>query len=541
MATAPSRRLEVLDHLTAESLDVLVVGGGATGAGIALDAVTRGYRVGLVEREDLASGTSSKSSKLIHGGVRYLANGDVAMVVEGVRERNRLRDLAPHLVRPLGFVIPVDTVADALMLRAGLSLYDAIGIGQGARTHRRLSVREVLMDAPGLATIGSRGGLRYDDAQTDDARLVLAVAQAAHEHGAVIATHAAVTAVEGRRDGRWHVTVRDELGGQDLDVAARWVVHAGGAWADTLGDVGPDRIGTRIQPAKGVHLTFRREDVPVNRAIVIPSVRDDGRRVFLVPWGDQVYLGTTDDVDMTSGAPTVEASDAAYLLDALNAAFATNLGVDDAIGAWAGWRPLVAGDGQTKDLSRRHVVLEPEPGLVIVTGGKLTTYRRMARDTMDHVAAGDGVRRPSRTGTIALGARGSALDGLGRARRAMQAAGGDLALAGSLYHRHGDRAPVVVSEAAADGELDRLVPGLPYLVGEVRWAVRHEWALTLSDVLERRLRVSLRNAAAGGPAIELAASIMAEELGWSDDERARQVRAYVDGVVRERGVVPLAR
>lgn len=244
-----------------------------------------------------------------------------------------------------------------------------------------------------------------------------------------------------------------------------------------------------LRPAKGVHLCFRRADVAVNRAVVIPSVHGDGRRVFLVPWGEQVYLGTTDELDHdVDGPPTVTDSDAGYLLDALNAAFGSDLTVADAV---------------------------------------------------DVVVAGDGLRRRSPTTRVPLGATGRAVDGVARTRRALAAAGGDQPHAGSLYHRHGDGAGEVVAACAGNDDLDPLVPGLPYLVGEVRWAVRHEMACTLDDLLSRRLRVSLRDAAAGGPAIARAAGIMADELGWDAATIRAQVDAYRDGVATERGVVPL--
>ena len=543
MTWTAADRPGLLDRMAADPLDVLVVGAGITGAGVALDAASRGYRVGMVERADVASGTSSKSSKLVHGGLRYLATGDVAMVLEGVRERERLRRAAPHLVRPLGFVVPTDTALDVAMMRVGLLAYDAMALGRGARSHRRLSQQEVLLDAPGLARGARAGGFRYDDAQTDDARLTLAIVQAARAHGALVVPHAEVVELTPRQGMRpATVQVQDRLGGEAVSLQARWVVGAGGVWADRIGDVPAGTHAPPLRPAKGVHLVFDRRDLAVNRAVVLPSARDDGRRVFLVPWGAQVYLGTTDDAETAVDAgPTVTAGDATYLLDAVNTAFATDLGPTDAIGAWAGWRPLIdTGDAATADLSRRHVVHQPADGVVTVTGGKLTTERQMAEDVVDVLVAGDGIRRRCRTTGISLGASRPVLEGLADARRALQQAGGDPAHAGSLYHRHGDRAPEVVAACASAGELDTLVDGLPYLAGEVRWAARQEMACTLDDVLTRRLRVSLRHAAAGGSAIERAASILAEELGWDAATTDAQVAAYRQAVAAERGVVPLA-
>jgi glycerol-3-phosphate dehydrogenase len=529
-------RAGLLERMAATPLDVLVVGGGITGCGVALDAAARGLRVGLVERDDIASGTSSKSSKLVHGGLRYLATGDVSMVVEGVREREHLRRLAPHLVRPLGFVVPTDTRVDAAMLRVGLLAYDAMAVGHDARRHRRLSTADVLANAPGLARGFRRGGFLYDDAQTDDARLTLAVLRAAIDHGAMAVTRAEVAGVEPGASGV-RVAIRDRHADQDVQVQARWVVGAGGAWADGL-RVDGHAAAPRLVPAKGVHLVFDAVDLPVQRAVVLPSARSDGRRVFLIPWGRQVYLGTTDDPD-DDDVPRMSLEDADYLLDAVNAAFGADLSVSDAIGAWAGWRPLVAGEGATADLSRRHMVHQAAPGVVIVTGGKLTTYRRMAADTVDVVAAGLGA--PGRTSTtrIPLGATATAADGLAATRARLLDLGGDPTWAGSLWHRHGDAAPTVVATASAADELEPLVDGLPYLVGEVRWAARHEMVLSLEDALSRRLRVALRHAGAGGGAIDRAAAILAEELGWSAATRDEQVAAYRAAVQAERGPVPL--
>jgi glycerol-3-phosphate dehydrogenase len=536
---APLARAEVIDRLSTTAVDVVVIGGGITGAGVAWDAITRGYRVAVVERDDLAAGTSSKSSKLVHGGMRYLATGDVAMVAEGVRERERLRRLAPHLVRPLSFVVPTASAKDRAMMQAALLIYDTIGLMGGAHTHRRLRAQEVYALA-GIETGASHGGFRYYDAQTDDARLTLEVFQQARAHGALVLNHASAVdlLVSGERvrgvevvDGPTQATFR---------IQARWVVDATGVWA---GRVAREHgiAAASIAPAKGVHLTFRASDLPIHTAVVLPSRARDGRRVFLIPWGRQVYVGTTDTpYDGSVDDPSVSEQDAAYLLDAVNGAFGTGLGPGDAIGAWAGLRPLIEGAGHTRDLSRRHLVVEAPDGLVTVTGGKLTTFRQMGQDVVDHIGRADGLRTRSQTTRAPLGAAGRALDGLARTRRALAALDMDQELAGSLFHRHGDLAPVVAARAAAAGEADRLVPDLPYLVGEVRRAVRDEMALTLDDVLQRRLRVSIRHAAAGGDAIGVAAAIAADELGWDDTEQQRQIEDYLGRVRAERGAVPLA-
>lgn len=524
---------------------MLVVGGGITGAGVALDAVTRGYRVALVERDDLASGTSSRSSKLVHGGLRYLAQGDLAMVAEGVRERDLLRRLAPHLVRPLPFVIPVPDGRTAAQLRAGLVLYDALAVGRNVRLHRRLDPGDVLRAAPSLVRGFAAGGYRYDDCQTDDARLTLQVAQVARRHGALVLNHAAVIGLiehGGRVAG---ALVRERETGEEHEISARWTVSAAGVWADRVRGLAPDPGDATVLPAQGSHLVFRRRDVPVVTAVAVPSAIADGRRVFAVPWGDQVYLGTTDESYADDrDRPHATAVDAHYLLSAVNAAFDLDLTEGDAIGAWAGLRPLLAdidGSGPSRDLSRRHTVDEDPPGLLSIVGGKLTTFRKMAEDALDRIVAADDVDRgPCVTRRLQLGAAGPAEEGLARVREALRTSPLDARAVAGLYHRHGDLAPTVAGFCHDHEGLEPLVPGLPYLRGEVRWSLRHELARSVDDVLQRRLRVAVRDVAAGGPAIMDTAQVVADELGLDPAEAEAQVRSYLEAVRYERGPVPLA-
>jgi glycerol-3-phosphate dehydrogenase len=536
-------RETALERAAATRLDVLVIGGGITGAGVALDAASRGYRVALVERGDLASGTSSRSSKLVHGGLRYLATGDLPMVAEGVRERDRLRRLAPHLVRPLSFTVPVADARERAELKTGMLLYDGIALGRNVRSHRRLSPEDLAAVAPGLVCGRTHGGYRYHDAQTDDARLTLQVAQTARRLGALVVNHAEVVTVEGDAGRVVGARVRDRLTGGEVDLRARWVVSAGGVWTDALRDLAPHDEEHAVVPAKGVHIVLDRAQLPVRGAVVIPSADRDGRRLFVVPWGEQVYVGTTDDVHAGDlDHAVVTASDAAYLLDAVSAAFATDLGPEDAIGAWAGLRPLrspASGSAASTDLSRRHAIVEDPPGLVSITGGKLTTYRRMAEDLVDRLAAADGAPRPGVTTGLHLGVAGPPGRSLARTVEAGRSLGVPERLARGAHHRHGDAAPAVLRFCAEHDGATPLVEGLPYLTGELRWAVRHELARTVDDLLSRRTRVALRHAAAGGDAVGIAGGVLAEELGLTADEVADQGRRYLDGVRAERGPVPL--
>ena len=536
-----------LERLAAMSYDVLVIGGGITGAGVALDAASRGLSVALVERADLASGTSSKSSKLVHGGLRYLEQGDLGVVRESVVERDLLLRLAPHLVHPQPFVIPDRSRKAGVMLGAGLTIYGGMGHFRSVSKTRRLSGAQVMERIPGLVqhdARAARGGWEYNDCRTDDARLTLAVARTAARLGAEVVTRCEVAELRtlgGRIAG---ATLRDLLSGESFGVAARVTVSATGVWADHVRELaGPNPL--HLQPSKGVHLVFSADEVQARAAAVIPSGHHDHRRIFVIPWGRQVVVGTTDEVyEGPLEAPTVQAEEAEYCCGAVNAAFGLNLTPADAVGAWAGLRPLPRAGakpgGRSDTLSRRHAILPGPPGLVTVTGGKLTTYRKMAEDTVDAVSRELGTSTACRTRSIALGLRGSFAAAVGRAEGVAVMLGVDRGLAHGLVERHGDDAIRIQERAATDGETDLVLPDLPYVRAELRWAVEAELALTVDDVLRRRLRVALRDAAAGGPLADEVAELLRPVLGWSAQEAAASVEEYRTLVRRERGAVPLA-
>jgi glycerol-3-phosphate dehydrogenase len=532
-------REQALQRAAESALDVIVVGAGITGAGVALDAAMRGYRVALVDREDVAAGTSSRSSKLVHGGLRYLATGDLRMVAEGVRERDRTRRMAPHLVLPLAFALARPSRAsERALLKLGLGLYDLLAGGRTVARHDDLSPEALRATAPTLRA-GGRGGHRYWDARTDDARLTLAVVRAATDRGVLAITHTSVDDVLVDRSGRARgVVVTDALTGERATWRARWVVAAGGVWAGALADLVPDgRRGPSVRPARGAHLVLPRDRLPVDSAVVFPSATGDGRRLFAVPWGRQVYVGTND-VPGDDLTPVVTASDVEYLLAALDGAFVDAPRRAEVVAGWAGLRPL-AGEGEdTASLSRRHVVVEAPAGLVHVTGGKLTTWRAMAEDVVDRLVAADGRRVPCRTVGVPLGSVGSLRAGLARAHDAGTRLGLDGVASAALHHRHGDRAPLVMAACAAEEHgTEPLVDGLPYLRGEVRWAVRHELARTVDDVLSRRTRVAVRARDAGvGVALEHVLDVLDEEIGLGDRDAARI--AYLDRVASERGALP---
>ena len=529
-----------------EPFDVLVVGGGITGVGVALDAAARGLRTALVERDDFASGTSSKSSKMVHGGLRYLQNGDVRLVYEALRERRRLMRNAPHLVEILPFMIPIltkDGVVSkkvAKALGSAMWMYDLTGGWRIGKLHRRVSAEEAAAHFPTTHLDKLSAGYLYFDAGADDARLALTVARTAAERGAVVVNRCAVVDVIVDPTQRTATGVVVEADGSRFEVAARCIVNAAGVWADEVRSLDEAEHPDSIRPAKGVHITVPWDKIRVDIAVIIP-VRADRRSLFLVPWGprpdgtfEHVYVGTTDtDYDGPLDDPQCTADDIDYVLTALNQALdpsiTERITADDITGVWAGLRPLVksattASDAsgaaaKTADLSRQHQVAVSETGVVRVNGGKLTTYREMAEDTVDLVAKRlDAPRRARRSAT-----------------RRLRLVGGDRSsssgepgtLEHHLAHRYGTMADEIRALIAFRPDLgEPLVAGQPYRRAEAVYAVRHEMASTLDDVLARRTRAHLFDRPASLAAAPAVAALLAGELGWSPDETARQIDDY---------------
>ncbi|MGH8997935.1 MAG: glycerol-3-phosphate dehydrogenase/oxidase, partial [Acidimicrobiia bacterium] len=512
MSFSAATRRHFLDRLGAETCDVVVVGGGITGAGVALDAASRGLRTALVERGDFASGTSSRSSKLVHGGLRYLDQREFKLVYEALAERQRLMRLAPHLVRLLPFLIPVfgegpGAAAYSRAVGAALWMYDLTGGARIGRIHRRLSPHEALAHMPDLDASRLAAGFLYYDARADDARLTLAVIRTAVHHGAVVANYCEATGLpadpgSGRLVG---VDAADRLDERrSLRISARVVVNAAGVWADRLTDLaGGGSRPSSIRPAKGVHITLPAGRPALDVAAVLP-VPGDRRSVFVIPWGERVYVGTTDtDYDGPVDDPVCTAADVEYLLGALNASLTRPVHRSEVVGTWAGLRPLVqdAPSRRTADLSRRHRLRLDANGMVTIVGGKLTTYRRMARDAVDaavrQLPPGAPAVRRSRTATLPLfGAGGH--DELGGA------------VSAHLAGRYGGQAREVARLADSDPVLaDPLVPGLPYLGAEAVYAARCEMACTVEDVLARRTRALLLDAGATAAAATATAALLA--------------------------------
>jgi glycerol-3-phosphate dehydrogenase len=525
-------RAAALRRLADEPFDVLVVGGGITGAGVALDAVTRGLRTALVERHDLASGTSSKSSKLVHGGLRYLQQGEIRLVYEALAERQRLRHTAPHLVKLLPFLIPLtgaEGVVSPKLVRAmttALWMYDLTGGARIGKLHEKLTADEAAAYLPTLRRDRLVGGFLYYDAQTDDARLTMTVARTAADHGAAVANWTEVVSFTKREDGDISGARLRTAEGDELDVRASVVVNAGGVWSDEVRALDEATHPDSIRPAKGVHIAVPWDRVRNTIAAVLP-VRSDRRSIFVVPMGDRTYIGTTDtDYDGPIDDPRCTAADVRYLLDAVNDALDETITESDVLATWAGLRPLVksASTGRTADLSRRHLVTRSASGVISVTGGKLTTYRRMAVDTVDLAVEELGRGGRSVTRRLRLhGAEGFA----GLTADAAPRLGLAPDVLAHLAGRHGGDTRVLAALVARDPSLvEPLVAGLPYLRAEAVHAVRHELARTLGDVLARRIPARWLAAEASRDAADATARLIAPELGWDDDEIARQVEHY---------------
>jgi glycerol-3-phosphate dehydrogenase len=529
-----------LSRLANEEFDLVVVGGGITGAGVALDAASRGLKVGLVERDDFASGTSSKSSKLVHGGLRYLQQGDVRLVYQALRERKRLRRNAPHLVHVLPFMIPIltkDGVVSKKIARAlgsAMWMYDITGGWRIGRIHRRLSANAAFKHLPTMPRPKLASAYLYYDAEADDARLVVTVLRTAADNGAAIANRCRVDSIQSTSRTQHTINATDTLSGHSFAIRTRAVVNAGGVWADDVRALDENAHPDTIRPANGVHLTVPWEKVQNDIAVVIPVPRDR-RSLFVVPWlsnGDGTYkftyIGTTDtDYKGPVNDPQCTKDDIQYVLDALNASVTTDVTFDDVTGVWSGLRPLVKMDdtsakaGRTADLSRRHKVFASENGVVTVTGGKLTTYREMAEDAVDAACEVIGVKKHSRTKSLGLrGASGR------RSTKTQQ----DVHLDG----RYGSDAKAINELIAADPSLgELLVAGLPYLRAEAVYAVTHEMATSLDDVFTRRTRARLvhrRNCVAVAPAV---ADLIAPLLQWTDAQRSASLAEFLDECARE--------
>ncbi len=549
-ALGPDSREAALAAMRADELDVLVVGGGVVGTGVAVDAVTRGLTTGLLEQRDLASGTSSRSSKLIHGGLRYLEMLDFALVREALQERGLLLTrLAPHLVRPVPFLYPLThRFWERPYVGSGLALYDGMAMlgksgrsmgGMGLPRHRHLSRRGVARIAPDFKTEGVTGAIRYYDCQVDDARMVVALARTAAGHGAHVATRVKVTGFLREGERVVGVRARDLEHQTDLEVRAKVVINAAGVWTDEIQELVGGRGALHVQASKGIHLVVPRDRIRSEAGFI---VRTEKSVLFVIPWGRHWIIGTTDtEWNLDKAHPAASRADIDYVLDHVNTILREPLDHDDVEGVYAGLRPLLSGESEpTSRISREHTVVTPVPGLVMIAGGKYTTYRVMAVDAVDAAAH-------SLKTTSSLAVRDSITDRVpllgadGFETRSNQRvllsrrSGLHVARIDHLLGRQGGLIDDLLALVAARPELAEPLEGAEdYLAAEVVYAVTHEAARHLDDVLTRRTRISIETFDRGVRAAPAVARLMAGELGWSEERVAEEVDHYLRRVEAER-------
>jgi glycerol-3-phosphate dehydrogenase len=534
--------------------DLLIIGGGITGAGAARDAARRGLRVAIVEMQDLAYGTSSRSSKLVHGGLRYLESMEFSLVFEAVSERRVLMDIAPHLVNPLGFLFPVykSSRRGVFTVNLGMWLYDGLSLFRSPKIHRNLSTREISTAEPLLNQEDLRGAPLYYDCSTDDARLTLETALDAAAAGAVVATY--TRAVGLVRDGGGRVVgtrVRDELTGEEREIRASAVINATGPWSDRTRALGTGGGPARLRPTKGIHIVVDAERLRPNNAVVCFHP-DDGRVLFAIPWRDRTYIGTTDtDYPGDPGEVAASAEDVRYLLAAANTYFPTvNLVEDDVIATWAGVRPLISeedANGSESSVSREHVIRVDQDGLITIAGGKLTTYRRMAAEVVERAVqllqltgSLDRRLREAQTATEPLpGAVGwpenDDHEAVAEKIRGSGGQGMTPETARLLGDTYGMRGVDIAELAAQSPELAvPLIEGRPEIMAQVDFAVNVELASTVRDVMIRRTQLFFRDFDQGLSATDAVADRMAALLGWSDEQKITEILAYQQEVARSR-------
>lgn len=530
-ATPLSRagRDEALRQMASEELDVLVIGGGVTGAGAALDAVTRGLRVGLVEARDYASGTSSRSSKLVHGGLRYLEQLNFSLVREALRERSLiLNTLAPHLARAVPFLYPLQhRIWERPYVGSGVLLYDTMGGRHGVPGHRHLTKRQALRAFPSLKKDALVGAVQYYDGQVDDARHTMMVARTAAQYGALCATSTRVTGFLREGDRVVGARVRDLETGAEHEIRARRTINAAGVWTDEIQDMVGGRGQFNVRASKGVHILVPRDRIQATTGIIS---RTEKSVLFIIPWDTHWIIGTTDtDWDLDLAHPAASRTDIDYLLGHANRLLRTPLTHDDIVGVYAGLRPLLQGESEaTSKLSREHAVASPVAGLVMVAGGKYTTYRVMAKDAVDAAVESLPTKvPPSCTERVPLvGAEGYSAAWNQRHVRA-QRAGLHVAWLEHLLHRYGSLTEEVLALVAEDPDLAQPLEGAPtYLRAEIAYAVLAEGALHLDDILTRRTRISIEAPDRGRACAAQVAELVAPLLGWDEAVTAREVEHY---------------
>jgi glycerol-3-phosphate dehydrogenase len=536
----PGSRAKALAAMSTQDLDVLVVGGGVVGAGVALDAVSRGLSTAIVEQRDFASGTSSRSSKLVHGGLRYLEMFDFGLVREALEERGLLLTrLAPHLVRPVPFLYPLHHTWERPYVGAGLILYDGMAMAgkyeMGVPKHKHLLRRQVARMAPDLRTDQLTGAIRYYDCQVDDARLVMNIARTAAAYGAHVASRTKVTGFLREGERVVGATVRDLENDVTYEVRAKVVINAAGVWTDGIQELVGGKGALRVEASKGVHLVVPRDRIRSETGFITKTEKSV---LFVIPWGRHWIIGTTDTPwDLDLAHPAASRADIDYVLGHVNTLLKDPLDHDDVEGVYAGLRPLLKGETEpTSKISREHTVVAPVPGLVMIAGGKLTTYRVMAKDAVDVAATSlEGGARPSITDRVPLlGANGFETRSNQRAALA-RTSGLHISRIDHLLGRYGGMIDEVLDLMILDPALaEPLIHAEDYLAAEVVYAVTHEGARHLDDVLTRRTRISIETFDRGTLAAQQAAELMGGVLGWEPARVEEEVDHYQRRVEAER-------
>ncbi len=543
-ALSPEFRRTSLERMASEELDVLVIGGGVVGAGSALDAATRGLKVGLVEARDFASGTSSRSSKLVHGGLRYLEMLDFRLVAEALKERGLLlQELAPHLVHPVAFLYPLQHRGwERFYAGSGVALYDVmsrISGRAGVPLHQHLTRRGARKLAPSLRKDALIGALKYYDAQVDDARHTMFLARTAAAYGAHVASRARVVELVREGERVTGAVVRDLENDTTVTIRAKQIVNATGVWTDETQSLGGQRGQFHVRASKGIHLVVPKDRIRSDVGLIL---RTEKSVLFVIPWGRHWIIGTTDtDWALDKAHPAASEADIDYLLEHVNSVLEVPLTHADVEGVYAGLRPLLEGESDaTSKLSREHAVGHPAPGLVVVAGGKYTTYRIMAKDAVDEAVFGlssqfDRKVPASVTASVPLlGAEG--YHALMNSRHVLAGSSGlHEVWIEHLLNRYGSLIHELLALVADDPSLGEPLAGAPdYLRVEARYAASHEGARHLDDVLTRRIRLSIESFDRGLGAAEEVAGLIGGVLGWSDEQRAVEIDHYVKRVAAER-------
>jgi glycerol-3-phosphate dehydrogenase len=537
LALSPAGRAEAVARLADEELDVLVIGGGVVGAGAALDAVTRGLKVGLIEARDYASGTSSRSTKLFHGGLRYLEQFNFALVFEALRERSLvLNSLCPHLARPVPFIYPLTRRVDRPYAGLGIGVYDAMGAGRGVPGHHRHLGKKKTMDSfPSGKGTAIRGSILFYEGQVDDARHTMMLARTAAQFGALCANSARAVGFLREEDRVAGVRVKDLEDGHEFEVRAAQVINAAGVWTDEIQQMVGGRGQFRVRASKGVHLVVPRNRI--NSATGIIS-RTENSLLFVVPWGSHWIIGTTDtEWSLDLAHPAASRTDIDYLLGRVNALLADPLTRQDVVGVYAGLRPLLAGESDsTSKLSREHAVASPVRGLTVIAGGKYTTYRVMAKDAVDCAVHGMQARVPkSCTEKVPLAGADGYLAAWNSRRLIAASAGLRVSTVEHLLARYGSLISELIALVAERPELGDPLSGAPeYLRAEAYYAASHEGALHLEDVLTRRTRISIEVPDRGLSAAAEVAELIAPVLGWNEADITRELAHYEQRVAAER-------